>query len=111
MRTLKFYGGSDDLFEIEGTVRTEPDEEGCYDRPAIANIKAAEGELNIVAVYAPKGCDVGCWAIGIMPADEDIPIPPWPVSFKLNEIRPGKGYSAELTIPAPDDAVVSMVST
>ena len=110
MRTLTFYGASDDLFYMDGVRDGEPDEVDCYNRPACAKIHSSEGEVCVVAMYSPKGCNVGCWTVGLMPVDEDIPIPPWPVEFKLNEIRPSVGYSAELTIVVPDDALVSMVS-
>ena len=50
-----------------------------------------------------------CWSIGLMPSDENIPIPDWPVSFRLTG-RPGYEYSAEMTIEVPGDAVVAMVS-
>ena len=105
-RELRFYGASDDLFEIEGTSGDEPDEVGCYNRPAVAKIESpSEGSLCVVAVYAPANV-AGCWSIGLMPRDEDIPMPPWKTSFRTG----GRGYSAELTITVPDDATVSIVS-
>lgn len=110
MRKLTFYGSSDDLFEIRGTTRQEPCEAASLDGPAVAKIEAREGCVCVVAVYAPKGSGAPCWALGLMPVAEDVPIPPWPVTFRLHEIRPGGGYSAELTVTVPDDAVVSMVS-
>lgn len=106
MRELKFYGASDDLFEIEGTSGDEPDEVGCYNRPAVAKVSSSsEGELAVVAVYAP-GNVAGCWSIGLMPVDEDVPLPSWQTAWKTG----GRGYSAELTLTVPDDAVVSMMS-
>jgi len=104
MRELTFYGASDDLFEIEGTRGDEPDEVGCYDEPAVAKIHSSEGELCIVGMYAP-GNAAACWSIGLMPTDEDVPIPDWKMSWKNGD----RGYTAELTIHVPDDAVVSMV--
>ena len=108
MRTLKFWGTSDDLFEIDGTAGNEPDEVGCFDRPAVAKIEAADGAVCVVALYAPANA-AACWAIGLMPVDENVPIPPWPVTFTLAGSRPGHEYSAGLTITVPDGAVVSVV--
>lgn len=100
MRTLKFYGASDDLFEIEGTTGSEPDERN----PGTVEIKDADGNgLRVHCDYAVAAN--GCWMVGVAPLDEDIPIPDWPVSFKLG----GRGYTAELTMVVPDTAVVSNV--
>ena len=102
-REVVFYGASDDLFEIRGSVGDEPDEIGCFHVPVEVTITSVtEGELSVVGIYSPTKS--GCWCIGIMPVDEDIPIPSWPVSIALNEIRPGQGYSTELAIIIPDDA-------
>ena len=97
MRVLKFYGASDDLFEIEGTRGEEPDErdEGTVE------VKDSEGNgLHVHCVYGVTG--TACWMVGVAPIDEDIPIPDWPMKFTLG----GRGYSAMLTLEAPDDAVV-----
>lgn len=104
MRQLTFYGASDDLFEIRGSVGEEPDEVGCGDSPAIAKIEASDGSMCVVAHYAPADL-LACWSIGISPAGEDAPIPSWPISCKLSD----NGYSTEMTITVPDDAKVSIV--
>jgi len=94
-RTLKFYGASDDLFEIEGTIKDEPDEIGCYNRSAAVKVYDRLGNGLIVAgIYI----NPGVWAIGIAPMDEDQPLPGWPHAYSRD--------SALLTIEAPDDAVV-----
>jgi len=107
MRTLKFYGASDDLFECEGTNTGigEPDEINCYDEPCIIEIKTESEGLRIVGEYAVA--DNACWMIGVAPLDEDQRIPSWPISYKNGT----NGYTAELTILTPDDAVVSKVSS
>jgi hypothetical protein len=100
-RRLKFYGASDDLFEIEGTFRNEPGEIGCFDSPAVVKVwSPSEGELAVVAMYAPAGV-AACWSIGIMPVDDDIPIPSWQMDWSAD------GYTTELALTVPDDAVVS----
>ena len=99
MRELKFYGASDDLFEIDDPAGDQ--EIGCYDTPAIVEVRASSGRLCVVAMYAPANA-VGCWSIGIMPADEDVHMPAWEAKWKLAD----RGYSTELTLIVPDDAVV-----
>lgn len=104
MRTLMFYGVSDDLFECEGTHIEEPDEIGCYDRPAAVSITTPQEAGLIIIGYYDNHINA-CWSIGILPLDEDVPIPAWPISVKLG----GRGYSAALTIEVPDDAIVKQV--
>lgn len=100
MRTLKFYGVSDDLFELEGTTGDEPDERDA----GTVEIKDAEGNgLRVFCVYGLTGN--ACWAVGVAPMDQDVPIPRWLTSYKLG----GRNYSAELTMRVPDDAVVTNV--
>lgn len=106
MRELTFYGSSDDLFYCDGTTGDEPDEIGCYNRPAVVKIESSEGSVCVVGMYAPSKA-ASCWQVGLMPVDENIPIPQWPVKFTLNEISSGEGYSAKMHISVPDDAVVT----
>lgn len=100
-RILKFYGASDDLFEIEGTGGDEPDERN----PGTIQITTPSGEgLRVYCQYSIA--DNACWMVGVAPIDEDIPIPNWPCMFSLSE----RGYSAMLTMAVPVDAVVTNVS-
>lgn len=101
MRILKFYGVSDDLFEIEGTTGKEPDEINVGGDPVVVEIRAEGTGLLVMGHY----CRNGCWAIGIAPIDEDMPLPPWPLHWSA------KGYSAHLEIHAPDKAKVAEVRT
>lgn len=103
MRTLKFYGCSDDLFEIEGTKAGEPDEIGCFEKPAAVNVVYGEAGVRVWAVYA-RG-ETGTWMIGIEPLDEDIPVPDWPIRMGLSD----GGYSTEIAMDVPDGATVSQV--
>jgi hypothetical protein len=107
MRTLKFYGASDDLFEIEGTAGAEPDEIGCFDSIPAVKITGEDCGMIVVAAYAaldamPGGMP-GCWAIGICPLDEDVPLPGWDMRWRT------EGYSAVLEVDVPDGVVVSQV--
>ena len=101
-RTLKFYGASDDLFEIEGYVNGEPDEISPECCVLVANDHAG---LIVSAHYSPGGN--GCWAIGISQRDEDEPLPDWPMTWTTG--RPSRGYSVVLTIETPDSAVMSKI--
>lgn len=96
-KTLKFYGASDDLFEVEGAIREEI---GCFNELGIYHLKSAEGEVLVVATYT----DEGCWAIGLGQVEEGAPVPAWPVSYSMHE----RGYSAQLTIEVPDDTQLVM---
>ena len=109
MRTLKFYGASDDLFEVEGTKAGEPDEIGSFNSITAVKIANDHAGLIVVGVYAahddmPKGMP-GCWTIGICPLDEDIPLPDWQMKWSLSDL----GYSPLLAIETPDDARVSQI--
>lgn len=90
-KQLRFYGGSDDMFELEGDISEEID---CPSAPGIYHLKSAEGEMLVVAHYLRNGC----WSIGIAQVDEEIPVPKWPVSYSLAHT-----YSVMLTIEVPDD--------
>lgn len=96
MKTLAFFGASDDLFEIEGTSGKEPDEIGVYGRPVQIEVRGGGKGLVVVGLY----CTNGCWSIGIAPLDEDVPLPDWPLRWTLS------GYSTRLEIDAPDTAKV-----
>ena len=98
-RQIEFYGSSDDLFEIDGSRGSEPDEIGCFDRPAAVRVSTEREGLVVVANYAPIS-GLGCWTIGISPIDEDIPLPSWPMTWRT------EGYSTLLTLEAPDDALI-----
>lgn len=117
MRTIKIYGASDDLFEIDTDHRKdEPDEIGCYDAPAAVKI-TADGEMGggsngliVFGLYAP-GSIAACWAVGISQLDEDVPLPTWPMTWGTwNRAGDDRvGYSVMLTIEAPDNAKIEQV--
>lgn len=89
---LQFYGASDDLLECEGAIREEID---CFGKPGIYHLKSAEGEMQVVGNYL----DSGVWSIGVSQVAEDVPLPPWPVTYTMHE----RGYSTLMTILVPDD--------
>ena len=107
-KTLRFWGASDDLFEIESTKRGDGDEIGCFDKPMAVRVRSADRAhgLIVTAVYASifqgrADLDVpACWSIGVMPMDEDVPLPTWPMRWRAT------GYTTELEIDVPADALI-----
>lgn len=91
MKELRFYGGSDDLFECEGAFREEV---YCFEKPGIYHLKSSEGEMKVIGYYM----DTGLWSVGVSQVDEGIPLPEWTASYsKAHE------YSPMLTLQVPDD--------
>ena len=102
MRTLKFSGSSDDVFQYEED--RGGDEAYAYgDDIAAYKVSTDHGGLIVVGAYSPKAAGNGCWAVGVLPLEEDIQIPAWPLRIGMAE----NGYSALLTIEAPDDVRVT----
>lgn len=105
MRLLKFYGSSDDLFEIEGGKRGEPNEISPSSCVRLFCDRTGLGMI-VNATYAPaKGSP--CWAIGICQIDEDKPLPDWDVKFTTG--APSGGYSVVLNVEAPDDVIMTEI--
>lgn len=80
---------------------------GTWDSGALIVFQVTVGSegVNIVGQYDgkkwPPSCPA-CWLIGVMPMDEDTPIPDWPMRFKMA----GNGYSPQLIIDAPEGVQV-----
>jgi hypothetical protein len=102
MRLLQFYGASDDLFEIEGSRRNEPDE---ISPSSAVKITLGDEGFIVSAHYGPALTP--CWAIGISQLDEDMPLPDWPIKFTTG--APSRGYSVVLNVEAPDDVVLTEI--
>ncbi len=106
MKVLKFYGVSDDLFEMEGDIA---DEIGCYDRGASYLLEAESGSMIVYAIYAPPCIKGATWVIGIALKDEGVSLPDWNIKY---ETAPANGYpdpqpySPMLIIEAPNDVRV-----
>lgn len=98
MPIYTFSGSSDDVFQYE--------EQGCggdeayaYDDEIAAfKITNDHGGLIVIGSYSPKATGNGCWAVGVAPLAEDVPLPDWPMAISLAK----NGYSTELMIDAPD---------
>ncbi len=99
MKTLKIYGASDDLVEMDGIAGA--DEFNCYkDESLLATfvLKADNERLRIHAIYD------GSWCFALGQVEEDDPMPPWPVR------RTWSGYSEHVEIDVPDHARVDRES-
>lgn len=101
MRTLRFFGASDDCFEVEGFRKGEPDEVNCWEDVAIISVRAPSGEALIVTGEFDQA-NTGTWTIGITNYNEDTPIPAWPIRFENGRAS----YSPVLVLEAPDDVVL-----
>ena len=101
MRTLKFYGSSDDLIEVESTCRDdgEPDEIGGDNALLRVYNRISEEALHVVVMYGPYGL----WIIGIMQDKEDEDLPPWPMKWS------NSGYSVVLEMEVPDEVRVKHI--
>ena len=109
MRNLKFYGASDDLFEIEGTFggSGEADEVNvCRDGRGMVEVRTNDGTaMRVTAAYCFCRESGAAWNIGVEQVDEGVPIPDWPMRWSTHE----RGYSVLLEMDAPGDAYVSQV--
>lgn len=85
MNTIKLYGASDDLIEVEGDV-SGCDEYNGADAHFV--LVGASAQTRIRVWYTARGV----WAISAAPTDEDVAM--LPVSINNAET----GYSAEATV-------------
>jgi hypothetical protein len=93
---IRIHGSSDDLVEIDGSVR---DEINVIDRPAVITITDAIGQgCRVIAEYAPSHAPV--WRLAVEQLDED-GVLPWPV-----RIVPLHAYSLQVEIDCPDTVTV-----
>lgn len=99
-RTLRFYGHSDDLMEINGTLIDEPSLVSVYETPGTVRVANDEAGLFVTALYQPNlAC--ACWMIGIAPLDDNVPLPDWPMRWSAQR------YTTVLEIDVPDDVRIS----
>lgn len=103
MRTLTFYGDSDD--------RREVCNEDMWDERYVDVIKISrtteKGEEGLYVVYSySEKVKNGCWCIGFQPLGEDIPIPSWASTVRLS-LSPDNGYSTAAAMDVPDDVFLT----
>lgn len=96
--TIEVYGASDDLVEVEGCKGA--DEFSWYKGIWRGDLVAPNGESVRIHVFYD-----GCWHVSVGQVDEDVKLPPWPMTFK----QEAAGYSVVLEISAPDDTRLTNV--
>jgi hypothetical protein len=99
MRLVKFYGSSDDLFEVETNTykKGEPDEINCSDGHVELSLEHPNGQAMRVIGHYTVG---GQWSVGIAPWNDDWPFPDWAMLWGF------LGHSATLLIELPNEVVI-----
>jgi len=96
VQTLRMYGHSDDLVEVEGIAGAdEYSATGWRDIASAATFRllGPEHSCRIHAIYD----DRGCWSFAVAPFEEGCQLPPWPVRLSLSE----RGHSTVLEMDVP----------
>jgi hypothetical protein len=99
---IRIYGASDDLIEVEGCEGA--DEFNTYERGPVmwrGDLRAPTGDA--MRAYAPYD---GCWSIALGQANDDGPIPSWPITIAP---APDTSYSTMAEVDAPDGTVLENV--
>lgn len=99
MKTLEFYGDSDDTF---GEYRiTGQDCDNCGSGEPIQCIVdcGESGRVMVVGIYSNVAMGSGCWLIGVTKVDYDEQFPEWNFRYKESE----NSYSPGLMMDLPDD--------
>jgi len=107
MKTLKFYGSSDDLFELDGDLQEEQDNCANGKTMAYGLFSGGFGQLIVTAQYAPECLLDGVWTIGVALWAEGRKLPGWDMRFENGE----ETHSPMLVIEAPDDVTVKCFGT
>jgi hypothetical protein len=112
MKTCKFEGFSDYTFGEHNAFNDDHD--NCANgKPIVWKLTSGPAcdmqGMYVIGQY--NGNDFpeslpGCWTIGVMQLDEDIPLPAWPMEFAKGTL----GYSPRLIIDVPDNAVLKYVT-
>lgn len=63
MKTITFYGASDDLLEVEGDIAAEID---AYNSASVL-LKSSNGTMCVYAEYSPQCLPGSVWVIGVAP--------------------------------------------
>lgn len=111
MKTLGFYGASDDLFlaDVDGKCVEELCNSGADEAMAYL-VKAGTESLVVVGIYAPAPVG-GTWVVGVTLYAEGFALPPWPMRF-ISENPDGTNklpYSPRLIIEAPDNVTIEEI--
>lgn len=101
MKTLRFYGDSDDRREVDGDHPAEEYADVCkVSRTFVKDGLKVEEGLFVVFSYS-EAIRNGCWMIGFQPIGEGEEIPEWAQDVKL--ALDDNGYSTSATLTVPDD--------
>lgn len=96
--SLTIYGASDDLIEVEGSIREEFQ---CYSGNGEITIASSDGAMRVFLRLEANGC----WSAGVGQIDEGARLP-WLVAFGRPEHC---AYSVAVTVDCPADAQIHMV--
>jgi hypothetical protein len=110
LRTLRFYGHSDDTFGyeeiVDGSDRGD-DHDNCNNGSLMAfKITSKDEGMIVTGQYAPSPIPDGTWVVGITLLKEDSPLPNWPMKWGTSDLV----YSPSLILEAPDDAVIEDIT-
>lgn len=99
MKTIKIYGASDDLIEVDGKIKgcDEYGTGGTGPLMGIVKIRGGEHEIHVYCIYA------GSWAFAVCPQDGDYDVMPWEMR---REFGANSTYSETVEIDVPDDSEV-----
>jgi len=107
MRDVEFRGSSDDTFGwYEPKTRRGDDHDDCANSKLRSFLvdSPSTGKVIVAGVYGK--CPGATWAVGMSPADEDVPLPPWAV----RPVWSVDGYTTVLHLEVPDDTTITLVS-
>ena len=102
MKTIKIYGASDDLIEVEGGCKGCDEYSTGETGPLMGMVQLHAGD-NFVKIHCIYE---GSWAFAICPQDGDFDFMPWVVARTFGKDSP---YSETVLISVPDDCEVSFV--
>lgn len=107
MKTVTFYGSSDDLVEIDGIKGA--DEFNVYEQinafEVITGVIGEETGLRVLAIYDNDGT----WSFAVALLGEGIELPDWEMELLSPNQHEMNNYSTMLSIEVPDDARVRYV--
>ena len=99
MKTIKIYGASDDLIEVEGDC-PGCDEYNARMKGILAGTLHIEDGTNHIRVHCIYD---GAWAFAVCPQDGDCDILPWVVSYSFGM---DSSYSQTVKIEVTDNCTV-----
>lgn len=97
MKTYEFFGASDDLFCVCGSILEEQSDSGQGKKMSYALIEN-ETKQEVVLIHGQYAENGDCWSITIEPVSEDmLPLDGW--KFEYNP----KDYGCQLFVTTPEN--------